>query len=595
MSNAVFEFADYSHQVEAVRRRLVDALKACEGKDITALALDVPDLDCSETSSARRAALLSIAFVGQYNAGKSTIVRALTGDSSIKINADVCTDKVTAYDWKGIRLIDTPGIHAGYPDHDTATYRAIDRADLLVFVITNELFDDVIGPHFRDLVFEREKSREILLVVNKMDQDPGTPDIKRPDLERVTRPLTVVDFRTVFIDARTYLDAQRDTNAQDQQQLVEISNFRSFITTLNNFVQENGLMGRLTTPLSIMRSIAQQADAFLSVDLPEERAALELLSRKRRLLVSSKARLNGTLRGVISQAAADIVGYGDVVVEMIEPGIAEDILQARHEEAQRLMRERCSQLETETASEIEGELKDLDCQLDALHNEHFAEQLRNLVRDTIGTCHFSGNTPSAAEWTARTETESSERNARLRKVGDVLDGLGKHSSKWTTGPFAQSARVGSATASRGSQAHQVIYNVGKFLGKNFKPWEAVNTARVIGNFGKVIGAVGGVLALCAQVADDKQQEQHCLAVKEKRASLRRAYRESVREIEREFWESFDKFDQEFYVNELESVDSVFCDLKEQQEGRTSAASLFRSIESEIRGLINKIQAEATHL
>ena len=97
---------------------------------------------------------------------------------------------MTGYDWEAIhaggqntiRLLDTPGIHAGYPDHDELTYQTIDKADLLVFVITSELFDDVIGSHFRDLAFKRDKAREILLVVNKMGMSPGTPEVKRPPL-----------------------------------------------------------------------------------------------------------------------------------------------------------------------------------------------------------------------------------------------------------------------------------------------------------------------------------------------------------------------------------------------------------------------------
>jgi small GTP-binding protein len=298
MSNAQFEFTEYWRQIAAVRKRLVHALETSDDEKVAALVADVPALQNSDRMPTKSAESLTIAFVGQYNAGKSTIISGLTGNRNIRIDADVCTDTVTAYEWEGVRLLDTPGIHAGYPDHDELTYREMDRADLLVFVITNELFDDVIGPHFRELVFERDKSREILLVVNKMDQDPGTPDVKRPDLEKVTKPLTVDDFGTVFIDALSYLNAQRESDAQDRQELVEISGFGSFVAALNKFVQDRGLLGRLTAPLFTMRSAAQQAEAYLSVEMPEERAALELLSRKRRLLVSSRARLNGTLQGV---------------------------------------------------------------------------------------------------------------------------------------------------------------------------------------------------------------------------------------------------------------------------------------------------------
>ena len=56
---------------------------------------------------------LSLAFVGQYSSGKSTIISAMTGDKQIKIDANVATDVVSKYEWNNILLMDTPGILAG--------------------------------------------------------------------------------------------------------------------------------------------------------------------------------------------------------------------------------------------------------------------------------------------------------------------------------------------------------------------------------------------------------------------------------------------------------------------------------------------------
>jgi hypothetical protein len=243
---------------------------------------------------------------------------------------------------------------------------------------------------------------------------------------------------------------------------------------------------------------------------------------------------------------------------------------------------------------VDSELQDLERQLDMLHSAGLAEELRGRTKDMFGTPGFGNAGGSTAEWSDHAAAETSESHARLKRVGDVADGIGKYAAKWTTGPFAQSARVGSATAARGSQAHQVVYNFGKFFGKTFKPWGAVNAARMIGIVGRVVGILGGLLALGAQVAEDKRQEQNRVQLLESRASLRMAYRESVREIEKEFWESYEKFAQDFYGCELEAVDSLLSDLKGQREGRTEAVSLFRSIETELRELIQRMQTEVTY-
>lgn len=84
----------------------------------------------------KQEALISVAFVGQYSAGKSTIISALTGKRDIKIDADIATDKTTSYNWNGIKIIDTPGLFTDRADHDAITYQTIDQADLLVFSLT---------------------------------------------------------------------------------------------------------------------------------------------------------------------------------------------------------------------------------------------------------------------------------------------------------------------------------------------------------------------------------------------------------------------------------------------------------------------------
>lgn len=282
MGHGIFVFAHILRETRALKEELERTLAAVVDVKVAALAKEASVV--ALVGATADSPPLTLAFVGQYNAGKSTILRALTGRSDILIDADVCTDQVTAYDWGGIRLLDTPGIHAGYPDHDESTYAAIDRADLVVFVVTNELFDDTIGHHFRELAFGRNKAREILLVVNKMSQNHGSPEVKRPDLEKVTQPLKCEDFRTVFIDALSFLEAADTLDDEERQELLQIANLDELIAALNQFVMERGCIGRLTTPLFMLRALAEQAMAYLSVDYPEERGALELLHRKRSLL-----------------------------------------------------------------------------------------------------------------------------------------------------------------------------------------------------------------------------------------------------------------------------------------------------------------------
>jgi GTPase Era involved in 16S rRNA processing len=102
---------------------------------------------------------VSLVFAGQYSAGKSTILKALTGIKDIAIGEGITTKEAHSYDWNGIEIIDTPGIHTTLrPDHDEISYQAIANADMLVYVVTQELFDDFIGQNFRRLLFLIQRS-----------------------------------------------------------------------------------------------------------------------------------------------------------------------------------------------------------------------------------------------------------------------------------------------------------------------------------------------------------------------------------------------------------------------------------------------------
>ena len=57
---------------------------------------------------------IRLVFAGQYSAGKSSILKMLTGRADIAIGADITTQQAHTYDWNGIEVVDTPGIHLIY-------------------------------------------------------------------------------------------------------------------------------------------------------------------------------------------------------------------------------------------------------------------------------------------------------------------------------------------------------------------------------------------------------------------------------------------------------------------------------------------------
>ncbi len=266
---------------------------------------------------------LRVVFAGQYSAGKSSILKAMTGREDIKIGGSITTQRVQQLDWNGIKVVDTPGIHTELrPDHDEITYEAISKAHLLVFVITEGLFDSHIAEHFRKLAIDREKAHEMLLVVNKMQQIGNTPeiqDVKREDIRKVLAPYTPEELRTSFVDAEAALEAEA-LAAQDEEQsgiLRRKSGFDAFYDNFNAFVREKELAGRYTTSLYTLEQVLQEALVAESSDDSDSKALEEVLLQKRSTLVKGKADVSQAVESKVLSTTTKIQEEGRQAADLL--------------------------------------------------------------------------------------------------------------------------------------------------------------------------------------------------------------------------------------------------------------------------------------
>lgn len=231
-------YAAYKETLEALKKKTRELLASTKNQDL------VSKLD-TELESATDRKKLSISFVGQYSSGKSTIISAMTGNKDIKIDANVATDRVSKYDWHDIVLMDTPGILAGkVEDHDEQTKKALKESDLIFYVLTSQLFDDVVFNNFIDMAYNQHLADKMFIIINKMGMESGEYDqlvnnytlsLKKTFLER---GYNIEEFPIAFIDANDYIDGIEEQDAE----FVELSHFEGFINMLNTFVEHKGLI-----------------------------------------------------------------------------------------------------------------------------------------------------------------------------------------------------------------------------------------------------------------------------------------------------------------------------------------------------------------
>ncbi|NLZ48840.1 MAG: GTPase, partial [Clostridiales bacterium] len=325
---------------------------------------------------------ISLVFAGQYSAGKSTILKALTGISSIATGEKITTQEVQEYEWNGIRVIDTPGIHTTLrPDHDDISYRAISNADMLVYVITHELFDSYIGQNFRKLLLDKDKAGEMILIVNKMADVGNTIEnqlIKLENLKIVTDPYTPEQLRTCFVDAESYLDSLTEEDPEIAEELRIRSNYEGLVSTINDFVKEKSISSRLTTALYKIYDVLQKAITQFEPSSGDDDidALEEHLLQERRILFSTQWRIKQQVEIIYEEAATSIRDKGRNIANSIYDYSNEDEANSAIETAYHEVEKISSTCLENVISEIEKLSSDCKAELDEFYKTDFSKNLK---------------------------------------------------------------------------------------------------------------------------------------------------------------------------------------------------------------------------
>lgn len=573
----MIDFSSFQNETSRLHKRVIEIIQSIEPSYLE----DIEKIFDEEE------VVLKLAFVGQYNAGKSSILKALTGNSKIKVDSNICTDAITAYNWNQIQIIDTPGVHAGRSDHDLTTYAAIDKADLLIFVITNELFDDVIGKHFKELAFERHKAKEMLLVVNKMARDSGTAETKIPSLLPVLEPMLPEDFNTTFIDTECYLEALEESDEEDRKELFEESNFESLLTSINEFVEARGLLGQLTTPLSSMQSLIRSLREERSVSNPEEKILVELLHRRLSILREGELRLKRTMNEMLNSTLHEVSGYGDELAEMICESSSQEDIKSKSDDVEKSCKLAVDKLSGDFIGTVRNHVAQVTSELEQLEESQLAQALNKVIQKISladGTENIDG-----VGGKVKISDYDSNLNERYSKISNWANKGLNFTSNSAKGANATAQNLGKASGVSGSPLHNGVKIVGKFLGVKFEPWQAVNIAKNIGNVARYLGPALAVIGIGLQIYDDIKQEEKKATIRDSRANIRREFRKISKELEEQFMEGILNTVKGIHDAEIQQTQSTLDEITKGSLNTSEQLVSLSELEKELGSLIIKIQ------
>jgi len=226
-----------------------------------------------EALKAKQRALnhFSIAFMGKTKAGKSTLHAIVTGQGwdAIGIGKQRTTRYNRVYDWKNIRIIDTPGIGApgGKTDEEVAK-SIIEEADVICYVVTN---DSIQETEFEFLKVLKEKTKPLTILLNlqynlrdkrRLDNFLSNPDrfFAKEESSGIGGHIERIERYAREHYANDYLDiipvmllaaqlAQEPEHKNRSKQLFQASRVQDFLDSIRTSLIEHGAIRRSQTLL----------------------------------------------------------------------------------------------------------------------------------------------------------------------------------------------------------------------------------------------------------------------------------------------------------------------------------------------------------
>lgn len=508
----MYETINYAKYQQRLEQLILKTKKLLAQTDNSDLAQKM-DTELQEVSERKE---LRLAFVGQYGSGKSTIISALTGNKDILIDANISTDKVTEYRWNNITLMDTPGILAGkVEEHDERTKAALKECDLIFYVLTSQLFDDVIFNNFIDLAYNQHLADKMFIVVNKMNMEYGdyaqlvqnyTASLHNTFKER---GYDFSAFPIAFIDANDYLEGVKDGD----DEFIQVSNFEKFINDLNSFVSSKGLIKKqFDTPVRVLQSYAKD----IAISEVDQNLAEFYRQFEQRLSISERE-LKRDVSNVLYSFETDAM----TKVSALSSGIGslgEAEWKAQQEELNRALQRSINTTSTKIEKVVEHNYADLLKEVENFgHRDTLAKYISSIDAKlkspniSIEERNNLNYQKKALDWL----------KSRAAKVGDMAPGV--------NGVF------GGISNASGSQLHNIVLNVGHFFGKSFRPWEAVRWASNIAKVAKFgIPVVTAGIDIWMQLREEKKENERLQQIKESKNQFITGYQGELNKVKGQF-------------------------------------------------------------
>lgn len=436
-------------------------------------------------------ATVPVALVGDYNSGKSSLVKRLLVEAGLPVPPDLVvgakptTDEAHPHDLNGLILIDTPGMQSGVSDHEARALEVLGEAPVVLMTFhPNLVLGDTRLLSAMAEGAERTPPRvaHALALVNRADELGVDPRLSPEEFERLCTRKRVELVRAldrhgmVVNEARTWCIASDPYGLVGDTQGVAVDDYAhnadwDGIDALRAGLHE--LAGPLRDAARATAAVLKGVSRIMgrTVELAEalgiDTARSGELQRVETVVARATSRAE-QLRGDLAATAEEFVAahareaHAELLLAQSDKDIAAALHQLEH------------WYETDSfVAEYEAWAIDAEDRINAWSRETSSELLREFSRRTMGRT-FPGM-------------------PHIDLGAFVADDTGKAGM--------QLAHEGLTSLVKTFSDRDAVYRVGKAFGYKFRPWEAVNKAQTIGKLAPWMAALGVVLDAASWTID----------------------------------------------------------------------------------------------
>lgn len=418
--------------------------------------------------------------VGDYNAGKSSLIRRLLADAGQEVPQDLAvgaaptTTHAREYTWEGLLLVDTPGFQSGRSDDAEEALRALADAAVVLYVMQPNLMTGTpvqIGPLFHD---DREAGRisklgRTLFVINRSDELGADPLESPAELSRIRERkmeelLMAMSARSIAVDRRQIMFVASDpfglAGARGKWATTSFDAHRSWdgVTALSKaLTSAAALRHRQWVDVGVLHGAAARMASLARSVFAEE----EIIEKREAWIEGTWTAFQEAADGA-SRLSGAIAGEFERLVRDHAFGLLSDVLGAATDEEIEVQTRRLQKWWEEQG--FRDEVERWQDQTSTEVNAWFARAEEALGR-RLASVEFRRIFPEIASELPGDELTA--RPVRLSQFLSFMKGGAKAFSK-----------------------REFLYGVVKALGGKFAPWGVVKWTARLATMAKVLGPIG---------------------------------------------------------------------------------------------------------